>query len=165
MGIIETISSVIIGLRIPLGTASGISFIFTTILLFSPKELLYKLSIQNFLNTYNETISLVWLISLSVLIFYIICFTKDTIASILHKRNQIKTLKSLTNKQKQIVLQAYQNGGEIRLPFDNAQANFLMKAHILHAPQTSYVESTDNFSINYYLSQWVIEYIENDYEF
>ncbi len=165
MGIIETISSIIIGLRIPLGTVSGISFIFTTILLLSPEKLLYMLSIYNFSNTHKETIGLIWLISISVLVFYIICLTKDAILSILYKKNKIKILKSLTNKQKLVVLQAYQNGGEIRLPFDNAQANFLMKAHILQAPQTSYVESTDNFSINYYLLPWVIEYIEKGNEF
>lgn len=165
MGIIETISSIIIGLRIPLGTVTGISFIFTTILLFSPKGLLCKLAIYNFSNIHKETISLIWLISISVLFFYIICLAKDTIMSILYEKNKIKTLKSLTNKQKLVVLQAYQNGGEIRLPFDNAHANFLTKVHILQTPRTSYVESTDNFAVNYYLLPWVIEYIEKGNEF
>lgn len=161
MGVIEALSSIIIALRIPLSSISGVLFIFTSILLFSPKNLLLKLAIFNFVTNHKETISLIWVATISVLSFYILCFILDIVNTFIERKNRIKLLNSLTDVQEQIILQAYKNGGQIRLPFDNAHANFLHNACILQPPSSSIVMSDDNFSVDYYLQPWVIKYIES----
>lgn len=161
MEIIKIISSLIAALRIPISTISGILFIFTSILLCSTESLLYKLSISNFVNNHKETISLIWLFSISILLFYTISFIFNIITAYISKKQRIKLLNSLSDIQKQIVLEAYKNGGQIRLPFDNAHASLLTAAHILQPPSTSLIISTDNFAIDYYLQPWVTEYLRN----
>lgn len=165
MAIIEAISSIIVGLRIPLSTLSGICFIFTSILLFSPHSFLMKIAISDSINNYKEIIGLIWLLSVSILVFYIICFIFDIISASVSKQHRIKLLNSLTDVQRQIVLEAYQNGGEIRLPLGSAHANLLQGAHILQAPSSSFATSADNFSIDYYLQPWVTEYLRKFTDF
>lgn len=130
MAIIEAISSIIVGLRIPLSTLSGICFIFTSILLFSPHSFLMKIAIYDSINNYKEIIGLIWLLSVSILVFYIICFIFDIISASVSKQHRIKLLNSLTDVQRQIVLKAYQNGGEIRLPLGSYNLTVEMEKRV-----------------------------------
>ena len=90
MAIIETISSIIVGLRIPLSTLSGICFIFTSILLFIPHSILIQIAISDFVNNYREIIGLIWLLSVSAFLFYIVWFIIDFIIEELSKKQRIK---------------------------------------------------------------------------
>ena len=165
MGIPEAISSLIIGLRLPLSTLSGVGFIFSGLLLFLPKYLLTKISLSSFVNNYKEILGLIWILCISILIFYAVMFIFELLGEIIAKKHRIKILENLSFPQKEIVKSAYRNGYKIRLPFHDAHTSYLINAMIIQSPYSSIVTSEDNFSVDYYLQPWVVNYINKHENF
>lgn len=165
MSILEAISSLIIGLRLPLSSLSGVGFIFSSLLLFLPKCLLTKISLDNFIDNHKEILGLMWILCISILFFYIVMFIFDILGEIIANKQRIKILENLSFPQREIVKSAYRNGCKIRLPFHDAHTSYLVNAMIIQSPSSSIVTSDDNFSVDYYLQPWVVKYINKHQKF
>ena len=124
-----------------------------------------KISLDSFVDNNKEILGLIWILCISILIFYVIMLIFELLGEIIAKKQRIKILENLSFSQKEIVKSAYRNGCKIRLPFHDAHASYLVNAMIIQCPSSSIITSDDNFSVDYYLQPWVVNYIKKHKNF
>lgn len=165
MPIMEIVSSIIAGLKLPIKILAGIVFIFTTILLFAPNSFLSKLFVLNLRNDNKEIIGLFWILSVCVLVLYVCLFFagvfKEKIDTFFYKRKLVNQLKVLSPRQKQLLKSFYVQNNKGKLDYTSADASVLEALNIIgRAPV-----SVGGTVFEYFLHPWVIEYIDKNQDF
>lgn len=155
--------------KLPVKVMSAISLAFGLIL-FLPDEVITKMYMSDFRNTYGFIIGAVFIVSTSILIVTIIINGYKSIRSIYMRRkfnkNKGKLLRTLDPYKRMLVYGLYEEENHtFTLPLNDGAVVFLENMMVIQKATSQYaVSDIVNPVFPYFLQPWVVKELESDEE-
>ena len=146
-------------IKIPVQLIVSVMCVLSGLLLLINDNFAKKLHLKNFRDEYGFIFGIIFLVSLSLIICYLIIFANKKCQKFLTKRSLIKKFKNLQPIYKSALYEMYRSSTHsIKMELSNSVAAYLSNIHAIGSSQLS----TGGTVFDFYLQPWVYWGIESE---